>query len=444
MSDNSEKIDNDGLRSLGIFIAIVLAGAGLLLVAAALFTDGFGRGGSDSPEDAVSRFLGEDTDQGLMDRVVAVAPSELTAAVGVVMDAAQSDGEGGEDEVLGFLGTVRFSASDMEMDAEELHEDVAKVSVTSGTLIVGYEEDGEQQETVMSVEQMHRDMVQIVEDINNATDTEWLRLTAPDEMFLMTVKDDGGWYVSPSYTAAEYGRVILNLPEADYSRSREDASPGADSPSAVIEDIVDRVNALPVQAHWDALTSNDYERYGDAGAALVPPNELGALIDYLPAYQALEDRLEEALSESLEGVSDDAIENQTDILSAIRVVGTLSLEIDIDEAMESGGTATLHFTSGRLSGDMLIDIEDDAVVDMGDTGPVSVEVDMEWRGLCLWGSLTFADSSQPTETSTFSECLPDGSVPDGFNDVFVVVTEVDGSWYLSWLRTLEGYVRLFF
>ena len=443
MSEDEEKPNNETVKALGIFVAIILAGAGLLLVAAALFTDVFDQGGSDTPEDAVSLFLGEDTDQGLMARVVAVAPSEFTAAVGVVMDTAQSDGEGIEDEMLGFLSSIRLSASDMEMDAEELHEDVAKVSVTSGTFTVGYEEDGNPQETAISVEQMHGDMVQMIQDINKAADTSWLRLVAPDEMFVMTVKDDGGWYVSPTYTAAEYGRVILDLPEADYSRSREDASPGADSPSAVIEDIVDRVNALPVQAHWDALTSNDYERYGDAGAALVPPNELGALIDYLPAYRALEDRLEEALSESLEGVSGDAIEDQTDILSAIRVTGTLSLEVDIAEAMQSGGTATLHFTSGRLSGDMLIDIDDIAAQDMGDTGPVGVEVEVEWQGLCLWGSVTFADASQPPETSTFSECLPEDSLPDGFNEVFVVVTEVDGSWYLSWLRTFEEYARLF-
>ena len=433
--DSAQRAGSEAVKLAGIALGILVV---LLLAAGAAYLPFADRGGSDTPEGAVSRFLGEDTDRGMLDRLASVAPAEITSAVGTLHKATAGGADEPDGGLLGIVDGFSLNASNLEMEVTARHDEVAMVTLTSGTITIGHK-GGEQ--TTLSVEQLHLELVRLVGEANNEISIPTLRLFPPDSLFLMTVENGGEWYVSPSYTAAEYGRLFFGLPEGDYARSREAAEPGAESPSAVIGDIVERVNGLPVQAHWNALVAGDTEPYADVLEPLLPPDELGAFIDYLPAYRELEDRFGEAVSEAMDGApSDLSTEN---LLADIEVTGRLRLEMDIAEVRQGGGTAVLSFQSGWLYGRLLLDTGQLQWLEAGEIAPVEIEIDVRWHGLCISGTITGTEQGQPPEEFPFTECPPDEALPDGFDEAFIIVPEVDGTWYLSWLRTLGAHAEMF-
>ena len=75
--------------------------------------------------------------------------------------------------------------------------------------------------------------------------------------FVVAVRHDGGWYVSPAYTALEYAREAAGGPAAEFGSAKA-ADLGADSPEHAVSDALHAWQA----GNWDRLM------------ALAPPDEL--------------------------------------------------------------------------------------------------------------------------------------------------------------------------
>ena len=75
--------------------------------------------------------------------------------------------------------------------------------------------------------------------------------------FVVTVRHDGRWYVSPAYTALEYAREADGGPAAEFGSAKA-ADLGADTPENAVSDALHALQA----GNWDRLM------------ALAPPDEL--------------------------------------------------------------------------------------------------------------------------------------------------------------------------
>ena len=107
--------------------------------------------------------------------------------------------------------------------------------------------------------------------------------------FLMTVEEGGRWYVSPSYTLAEYGREAFGLPEPEFGAWRDQVGPGASSPSEVLESFAAAASALDSDLLADAIESgggNPIPELEVKGA--LAPGEFAALFDYAPSFQTVD------------------------------------------------------------------------------------------------------------------------------------------------------------
>src|SRR5690606_20300832 len=90
-----------------------------------------------------------------------------------------------------------------------------------------------------------------------------------------TVRRGGEWYVSPLYTLAEMLRESEGAGGADFDASREGVE-GAATPVEAVEEAVRAIEAFDLEA----------------GAAVLPPRELGIARDYLQALLGEIDREE--------------------------------------------------------------------------------------------------------------------------------------------------------
>ena len=269
-----------------------------------------------------------------------------------------------------------------------------------------------------------------IEGIVGISVDEPFTVRAPrDGVFLMTVKRDGRWYVSPFYTVAEYARQILDLPPADYALSREDAAPGAQSPSGVINDAVDVINSYTLEQHHKALLDGDPDMMFAPFSAFAPFDEFGVFIDYAPSYAALTD----SLSGSTESEEQELNEELRELLDLYDLKGQVSMTVDISEEQRQDGDVILNFGSGSIRVDYSF------LSETGDDDITEVEFEGSWDGLCGQFDLSINGESDPTTAG----CVPTDIAPEGLGEVFVVVGEVGGSWYLSYVETVLAYLNLF-
>ena len=107
---------------------------------------------------------------------------------------------------------------------------------------------------------------------------ELARLAASQHLptFVMTVRHDGRWYVSPAYTALEYLREANDGPAADFG-SADASKLGSDSPDHAVQDALHALQAgdwdrLMALAPPDELPVYDYRAWIDQAAADVHPD----------------------------------------------------------------------------------------------------------------------------------------------------------------------------
>lgn len=219
-------------------MAVVVVAAGGALIAYRTFL----RGGSGSPEAAV---------QGLIDAVekkdpagiaAAMNPAELGGLESLVTDivAKQKDVVGGQIE------GAELDLSGIELTVDQKSDDVALVKFGRAKVSV------KNIDKALPVSVKDRLDDDAVRDL--ATGYDYSAAELEDDVlghglrtFVMAVKQDGGWYISPFMTVAEYFRQKLDLGKADYDAYSEDSSSlfekGSTRPEAVVDDIEEAINS---------------------------------------------------------------------------------------------------------------------------------------------------------------------------------------------------------
>ena len=236
----------------------------------------------------------------------------------------------------------------------------------------------------------------------------------------MTVRQDGGWFVSPYYTVVEVARQILDLPEADFTASREHPEPGADSAAGVIGDLVEVVNSRSLDEHYADLTAEERSAVFAPLNALVSPVELGPLLDYWPSYITLAERL-----------ADERVLNDDPTLARMlesddfNIDGRLQLRVDTRDVDLPDGNVAVYLESGSATVSGLATIGDESFI---------FDIDAIWSGLCAEGYAYVEDAVD----ERFDGCA--NPAPDdwyhGIDSIYVIVSEHDGTWYANWLATL--------
>jgi hypothetical protein len=369
------------LTGLGGVAAVGVLGVAGYLVFDRLTGPG---GGADSPQAAVLELSTAANAEDAVTALSLLPPREVGPLVALYEDVqakATSTGVATTDAPLaGF--DVRLD--DVAVQVEELGEDVAAVTVTSGT--VSWAVDPDQMQGALrigsdgDVRRATDGSADLVEISREATDGEPLRI--------MTVRDDGSWYVSPMYTLLEAWRVDQQLPEPDFAQEVDLEGTGAGSAAAVVEEAAEAVAVFDADALLDLLS----------------PEEAAALYQYRDAITTALHR-DGALAElQAEG---QLMIDPVDVVEGEAVDGRVPVSV-----RSASGVLTDHqeYVSWSLDGNCLSWVEN------GDAD-----------GACLEDVL--ADEGI------------DPGLADRFESVTLLTQEIDGRWYLSPLATLVAEAR---
>lgn len=353
-------------------------------------------GGASSPEAAVEDLAAALEEEDPVAALAAMNPDEVEALGDVYTSAAARAEEIGFAPGEKTLGGVDISLSGLRYDVEELGDDVAMVTVSGGADLTvtrdqlgeetdaviqrGAEEDGEEAETRFEGELDDSDLVVTDEDGDEV------------DPFVVTVRRGGGWYVSPLYTAAQYGVEALGLDAP--SLPPPDAGEGAEDPEAAVRELLVAAG----------------EADGDATGALTGGETGEAVRTYSGALEGLVGRLGEDTSAEID-----------------------TLETDVVEREAGGRRVTITRLEGTLT----------YTADEGDGEQVARVV---WDGRCLdvveetddEGGDTMSDDEDLTVGSS-DFCLTDGWERVGIDSLSVVAVEEDGGWRIDPLATLTDY-----
>ncbi len=364
--------------------AVAAAGVGFLVVRA---TTGDGGGGADDPEAAVvslaEAFEAEDPVAAL-----AVMNPDEVEALGDLYESAAS-----RAEALGFapeaktLAGIEVELTSTTYEVDEVGEDLARVTI-GGKADIDLTRSSLADRTASVVEQAGR-----AEDDEDGYESGRSTVTADDltldgdegpvEPFVMVVERDGGWYVSPLYTAAQY--VVdtqgLSAPELP----TPEAGTGAESPEDAVRDLLVAAGTLDGAATGDLVD-------GEGGAAV-------------RTYQgALERWVTDAAGE------DTSAEVET-------------LETEVTEREDGGSRVVVTALEGTVTW-----TEDDEE---------QVRT-VSWDGECL--SVTEPSDMDDEESSDPAFCLTESWRAVGVDELAVVVAEDDG-WRVDPLATVTDYAR---
>ncbi len=215
---------------IGATIAALAGAIGFTTIA----LSGAGTSGAASPEEAVRQFINATSDEDILGMIDAIDPAEApgirAAAEAGRADAVEADlvGEGFSlDGVDGF----DLSFAGVDLVTESLDDGLAVVTAAAGSVSWVFDPAvfplGEQLREVFG------------DELTLASDSARLGdLVSP--AMLATVERDGRWYVSLSFTLAEYARQSADvaLPDAPLT------AVGADSPEAAADEFFSNVVAL--------------------------------------------------------------------------------------------------------------------------------------------------------------------------------------------------------
>ncbi|MCY4036016.1 MAG: hypothetical protein OXF64_00975, partial [bacterium] len=339
--------------------------------------------GAESAEKAVQELLDALSREDVLAVIGVMAPFEVGSSADLYPDIVDLAAAAGAIQSTDWLAGMDFAAEEIEMRSTLLHPDVAMVSMVSGRFEMNLDDSVADPALAelgglrasLTVQEALGDIDDAMRRANRALEEVGIspfRLRAPDELFVMTVRRDGRWYVSASYTAAEYARQSLDLPAADFTASREDAPAGADSPSDVITDMVAVVNSRSLGEHWEALLADDPGGYFAPFDVLSPPDELGVFMDYTPAMEAFSQRLGEQM-----GVDASVFGNTAQIAGELfDVDGTVALDVSVREEPIGDNAVALHLESVSMQ----VDAE---LTDLSLGEVLYLCLDVDWTGLCL-------------------------------------------------------------
>ena len=217
-----------------IFAAVGIAallGVGTLAVSSLL-----GGGGADSPEGTVRELASAVNNEDLLAAADVLSPEEVRTLHDSLKGASEKAAQLKlVDDASRPLAGIDLSVDKLGLSSEDMADGYAKVTVTSGVI------SGSVHQAELS--QLVRDASDASGETNESNETVDLNSLASESdlpTFVMTVRHDGRWYVSPAYTVLEYIRVANHLPAPDLGSGRA-ATLGADSPEQAVRAGLDAV-----------------------------------------------------------------------------------------------------------------------------------------------------------------------------------------------------------
>jgi len=376
-----------GARLIPLAIGVVLLlVVGVLAVRALSGSDG----GSGSAEAAVQQMVDSIATEVPVALVASMNPDEVRVLGDVVAAsqdkvaelgfADQSDPWAGADAEVVTLetsteeladGVVQVNIDDLRIDWEV---DPAATSDELEKVIDAGSDDGEEPEP----EKGRFDENDLVAE-NEAGDEV--------DPFLVAVETDGGWYVSPMYTAAQYIAVLTDT-EPDFGAIDEVGDPG-ETPTDAVERLAVAVGNLDI----------------DGGLAVLPSDELAPLRAY---RGVIERELQDAIDEG---------------------------ELETVEFTLSGVDTTEEDLGGGLTKVLVEGFEGDFAYSSDGS---DIEGTFAWDGTCLTSEVT-----EDGDTETDESCAePDELATFGLDQLFVVTVEERGGHVVSPVATLLEYWRV--
>ncbi|MBJ8347624.1 hypothetical protein [Antrihabitans sp. YC2-6] len=166
--------------------------------------------GASSPENAALDALAAVESRDPLAFTETIAAGELDGLSDVLTSTSDKAEETGFQDgggVSGLLQGLSVATDDVHTEVEEIRDDLAKVTFTSGSATVAVDPD---EVNVGFRDLISKDATAEEETIDISDLTGETENGDPIAPFVMTVKIDGRWYLSPLYTAGEYATVALD------------------------------------------------------------------------------------------------------------------------------------------------------------------------------------------------------------------------------------------
>ena len=386
--------------------AVAMTGVAVLLYRGLTGSDA----GADTPDQAVQQLLTAATHRDALAGIAVMNPAETTTLRDVFITTRDRGSDVGlikstDDPFAG----VSISVDGVRTSSSSLGDGIAKVTLQSGRAFWQVD-DAKLAPDVRSAERTGSGVVDTADLVVRGTRNSRRDFIQP---FVVTVRRDGRWYVSPEYTAAEYLRTIrgLPLPQFDAAATRDGASSASDAVRALTSAVE---NSSPA-----------------AVANAISPQGVPVAADYLPAINEVMSN-PEYLGEEKNSFS----AKVSNLELHEEPMGGDLRKVVIDNA---SATAGLSFTQQ--------DYFYDENTGDGTSQDVTRKVRVRWSvvGGCLLEDRTTTDagSGQHNSSHRWNSCSLDARgtrVP--IRQVFVVAQHGSRGWHVDPLATALEYVRV--
>lgn len=340
--------------------------------------------GAGSPEDAVQKMFDAVSGEDLLGFLGSVAPSERDVVkddlLGILDELKRLDVlSSGFD--AGKISGVDFEITGLQTSAKELGDGVSTVTVSAGKAKTSFTP------SELPLGKQIRDMMG--EDLSSDTETDTSDLAEDEPFDLVTVKEDGAWYVSFAYTAAEAMRKDAGKPAPKFGQSTITPK-GADSPEKAVE----------------AMLRSGADLDVEAVLALLPPGEGKVLRDYSQLFLA------------------DVKDQAAAMADEVKVeISTLELSAD---------------TEGRASVVSIKKLVADATMSGEST---HVELDGDCFTIVAGGDEPNKQCASEQQKKMGLPNIP-GLMGPGMGTTRLTAVEEGGKWYVSPIRSLLHPLRL--
>ena len=384
-----------GAKIAVVLVAILAVLAGGVFAVSALTGGDSGGGGAKDPESAVQDLFDAVSKSDALGTLDSVAPSErgaLKDPLVEMVDQLKRLEILGQNFDLSSIGGVKLSVSDLRLSSETLAPGVSAVTIEGGHSI------GSIDPSAFPFGAFIRDHVDVgsLQPSQDSGD-----LTSADQgqpPVIVTLQEGGKWYVSLWFSIAENARVAAGADEPDFANPLP--GEGSDTPEDAVKAVIDAGSQL------------DLERL----VALTPPDEMKALHTYAPLFL---DDAQAGINSFLEDQGISYSFDITDFQASSDVNGDVARvevqKLGFDAQFRYQGT-TVDVTS---KGDGCVDL----TVDDGTSN--------DSRSFCT-GDL---DQSLGESGIDLPQVIKD--LPGKLHSA-MVVTKVDGKWYVSPIRTSAG------
>jgi hypothetical protein len=248
----SEEVEPHRRSRYGTLVA-TFGVAALVGVAGLAIASVFGNGGAASPEGAVRQLADAISHKDPLAAVDVLSPTEVRSMRQTVDGATHraADLKIVDNASAPFTG-VDLSVDHLQLSTQPLADGYTKVTVTGGEVTASTH--------TAAMSKLVQDALRNSGSANSKGNIELAKIASDADLptFVVTVRHDGRWYVSPAYTALEYAREADGGPAAEFGSAKNAANLGADTPEHAVSDALHAWQA----GNWDRMM------------ALAPPDEL--------------------------------------------------------------------------------------------------------------------------------------------------------------------------